>query len=83
MFYNEFCLSIKDRYSIDGQNTFHGMGIIALVTPGTNSCHTVPRIKVNPQEISSTGHVKIQYWQNDKQALAELKYDDIPTTVYL
>ena len=34
--------------TLDGNHTFHGMGIIVLVTPGTKHSQLVPRAKINP-----------------------------------
>ena len=45
--------------TLDGHNTFHGMGIIAVVTPGTKFSRNVVQCKVTPQEISATGKVEI------------------------
>jgi len=64
--------------TIDGHNTFHGMGMISMVTPGSSLCQEVPRVRVSPQEVSGTGHLKIHYCKVDYRALAELTYDSIP-----
>lgn len=45
--------------TLDGHNTFHGMGMIAVVTPGTSFSRNVARRKVTPEEISATGKVEI------------------------
>ena len=40
--------------TLDGNNTFHGMGIIAMVTPGTTHNHTVPRSQITTSDVAST-----------------------------
>lgn len=45
--------------TIDGHGTFHGMGIIAAVTPGTKESRIIPRLKVTTEEIKEVG--KINY----------------------
>ena len=47
--------------TIDCRNTFHGMGIIATVTPGTKNSYHIPRITVPTEDICSIGHVKINF----------------------
>lgn len=43
--------------TIDGHNTFHGMGIIAAVTPDIKSCTPVARISVTPEKVAATGRI--------------------------
>ena len=46
--------------TLDGSGTFHGMGMIAIVTPAIKSKFKVPKIKVTAEDISKTGGVKIR-----------------------
>ena len=39
--------------TLDGYNTFHGMGIIATVTPKTDVCKLIPRMKVTAEDIAA------------------------------
>ena len=48
-----------NKITIDGRNTFHGMGMIATGTLGPKSRFHVPRITVPTEDICSIGHVKI------------------------
>lgn len=46
--------------TLDGKDTFHGMGMVAAVTPGTSHSHPVPRRKsIDPTEIAAAGNVQI------------------------
>ena len=47
--------------SIDGFNTFHGMGIIASFTPGKVKAKPVPRIQVLSEDIIRVGRINIKY----------------------
>ena len=47
--------------SIDGFNTFHGMGIIASVTPGKVEAKPVPRERVLSDDIIRVGRINIKY----------------------
>lgn len=64
--------------TLDGHNTFHGMGIIAMITPGTTQGHPIPRAQVTASDIETTGRIQIQYHRADNQALATLTYGSVP-----
>jgi len=49
--------------SLDGLDTFHGMGIIATITPGTTSSMPVPNKYVTAAEISAVGHINIRHYR--------------------
>ena len=61
--------------TLDGNDTFHDMGIIASVTPGTKHSQLVTRGKVNPDDISTTGQIQIQHQGSVTQAI-ETKYNN-------
>jgi len=63
--------------TLDGKDTFHGMGMIATVTPGTKRVRCVPRRKVRPGDISSCGKVQIQPPTVPRLGHLEIKYNDI------
>ena len=62
--------------TLDGNDTFHGMGIIASVTPGTKHSQLVPRRKVNSDDLCTTGRIQIQHQGSPNQAV-EIKYNSI------
>ena len=62
--------------TLDGHDTFHGMGIIASVTPGTKHSQLVPRRKVNSDDLCTTGRIQIQHQGSPSQAV-EIKYNSI------
>ncbi|CAC5420074.1 unnamed protein product [Mytilus coruscus] len=47
--------------TIDGLNTFHGMGIIAGITPGTKRTQPIPRIAFSSDEIKALAKVLRQF----------------------
>ena len=51
--------------TLDGNNTFHGMGMIAAVTPATKSINPILRAKVNPHDISMVGRVPILFQKEE------------------
>ena len=60
--------------TIDGLNTFHGMGMIATITPGTKRSFHVPRITVPTEEICSIGHVNIKHFTLGSMSIRSLSY---------
>ena len=49
--------------TIDGQNTFHGMGMIAVVTPGVSKPRKIPRKKVTMQDVQAIGRIGIYFYR--------------------
>lgn len=49
--------------TIDGTGTFHGMGIIAVVTPGTQQNKPVRNIHMTAEHIAAVGRINIQYFK--------------------
>ena len=47
--------------TLDGKGTFHGMGIIAAITPGIQFSKPVPKVEVTAAEISAIGGINIIY----------------------
>lgn len=45
--------------TLDGHNTFHGMGIIAVLTPGKFQRNKIPRRDVKLKDIISAGRIRI------------------------
>ena len=45
--------------TLNGNDTLHGMEMVAVVTPGTKHSRTLPRSIVTPEEITAAGRVEI------------------------
>ncbi len=64
--------------TIDGHNTFHGMGIMATVTPGTASATSIPRmVKVTNADIASIGRINIRHFVSAVEGPCQMKYDQL------
>jgi len=63
--------------TIDGHNTFHGMGIMATVTPGTASTTSVPRVTVTNEDIALIGRVNIHHFVSAVEGLCPMQYDKL------
>jgi len=63
--------------TLDGHNTFHGMGMIAAVTPETKLQPSVPRNNVTDSVIKSIAHVTIKEYRSAKTLLQDIKFEKI------
>ena len=50
--------------TLDGENTFHGMGIIAAITPSVKISTEIPRIKISSTNLLSKSHIEIRYFKS-------------------
>ena len=63
--------------TLDGLNTFHGMGMLATVTPGLQQKRAVPKIKVSEEDIISTGRIQIHFY-NARPTMSHIQYRSLP-----
>jgi hypothetical protein len=49
--------------TLDGHGTFHGMGIIAAVTPGATDLKQIPREPISLQEIRRIGKINLKFYR--------------------
>jgi len=80
---NQFIQYVADNVdhnirSIDGKNTFHGMGMIATITPGHDISHHVPRVIVTSEDIAAIGRVNIEPFMGVCDGLRSMKYCRLP-----
>lgn len=83
---NEFVQFVADNVdhnvrSIDGFNTFHGMGIIASCTPGTVKAKPVPRINVLSDDIIRVGRINIKYLDSQHTNKPPVTYKQLKAMV--
>ena len=71
-----FILLIADNVdhnirTIDGLNTFHGMGIIAAVTPEITAAKLVPKVEVLSKDIMQIGSIETHlfHWHRNSSCL--------------
>lgn len=60
--------------TLDGKNTFHGMGIIATITPEVICKKYVPKKNVTAAEIAAVGKIDINFYKNNGKKNS-LKYE--------
>ena len=58
--------------TLDGRNTFHGMGMIAVITPGLYKPRKIPRRKVSISEVAAIGKIGIHFYRYVQIALDNL-----------
>lgn len=67
--------------TLDGNNTFHGMGMIAAVTPRIKIQPIVSRYKVNENSIKNIAHVTIQDYRSARNLLEDITFQNLEDTV--
>ncbi len=63
--------------TLDGYNTFHGMGIIVAVTPATKQQEPVSRRATSSEDLAVKGKIKIHFFRSDSNAMSPLIYDKL------
>ena len=48
--------------TLDGMNTFHGMGIIAAVSPGFKTCTSIPRVTAHAEDLAAVERINIHHF---------------------
>lgn len=64
-----------DIRTVDGRSTFHGMGVIAAVTPKTAVTSVVKRVSVSADDVAAVGRITIKPFLPMGNELKELKYE--------
>ena len=60
--------------TLDGNNTFHGMGMIAAITPATKTSRPILRAQVTSNDISTVGRIPIHYHKEESRGMTTLAY---------
>ena len=63
--------------TLDGNDTFHGMGMIATVTPGTKTSSPILRMKVTISDIEKVGRIPIQYHREESFGMNAVIYQKL------
>ena len=58
---------------LDRSGTFHGMGIIATITPGTKTTTVAQKKDVTANEIAQTGHIAIRPYHGSSETLLDCR----------
>ena len=65
--------------TLDGNETFHGMGMIAAITPGTKKSNQILRTKVTPRNMAAIGRVPIQFHKENSISMIMITYEKLNT----
>ena len=65
--------------TIDGLNTFHGMGIIAAITPKQEHRHIIPRIKTTSEDIIAVGKIDIKFYKQQTNQMELMIFQKLST----
>ena len=64
--------------TLDGLDTFHGMGIIATVTPSSKISFQIPKMNVTLDDIKAVGRIPIVYYQSVVDETRPYVYKQLP-----
>lgn len=63
--------------TIDGRGTFHGMGIIASITPASNVKRQIPRVVASTEDVNAVGKIRIHYFNQHGIRNSMLTFSDL------
>ena len=63
--------------TLDGHGTFHGMGMIVAITPGTSPGQSIPRAKVTSLDVAAIGRVKIHFHKEESHGMSAVTYQKL------
>ncbi|GFS26848.1 hypothetical protein ElyMa_007067800 [Elysia marginata] len=63
-----------DLRTLDGLNTFHGMGIITAVTPGTRRKKPIPRLSTTSADLTPLKSINVHFFPSTCQDFSFFKY---------
>ncbi len=63
--------------TLDGHGTFHGMGIIAAITPDTMRSRPIPRKSVTTEQIANAGKLVIRHCNRSNENHPSLVYKEL------
>ena len=64
--------------TLDGKETFHGKGMIASITPGRQTSHSVFRRKIKQLKIFDLTQVDVKEYRFAKYARRNIKFEPLP-----
>ena len=64
--------------TLDRMNIFHGMGIIAAVSPGIKTCTPIPRVNVSAEGLAAVGRINIHHFSEIDASINDLVYQTLP-----
>ncbi len=63
--------------TLDGHNTFHGMGMIVAITPENQCAKPIPRVKVTYKDVAIVGRVPIHFHKQERLGTEAIKFENL------
>ena len=63
--------------TLDGKDTFHLMGIMAVTTPATKRTHPIPRESVDSKSVVAANRIPIAYYNSTVDEFGKKVYEDV------
>ena len=67
--------------TIDSKGAFHGMSVIAAVTPGKQTHHLIPRSQILELKTKNKTKISILEYRFAKHAYHEVVFEDLPRSL--
>ena len=64
--------------TLEGMNTFRGIGIIAAVSSGIKTCTPIPRVTVSAEDLTAVGSININHFSAIDASNNDLVYQKLP-----
>ena len=69
--------NVHNIKTLDGNNTFHGMEMIATITPKIKKSNAILSVKVTPRDIAAIGRVPIQFHKDESLGMTTVTYEKL------
>jgi hypothetical protein len=70
--------------TLDGYGTFHGMGIVAAVTPSDPIKKKIPRLTATMEDVKSVAKINLSFYRSPTNRIADMTFNEFcnPSTWY-
>jgi hypothetical protein len=62
--------------TLDGNGTFHGMGIVAAITPSDPIKKKIPRLSATLEDVKSIAKINLSYYRSPTNRIADLSFNE-------
>ena len=67
--------------TLDGLGTFHGMGVIAAITPGSKKSMLIPKTNVSYDDLTTLGRINLKYYHPPEVTKNSLVFELLPSMI--
>ena len=63
--------------ALDGHNTFHGLGMIVVITPENQCTKPIPRVNVTYKDVAIVGRVPIHFHKEERLGTGTITFENL------